>query len=228
MTKIQIRCGVRLMVVVFDIASPFGVEPTNGIRLGHNDVIPHGRCWVTVNGPASRNEEAQGGVGCHPGMSLGDHRIVIVVTDEEIYRKYSEELTRFAQGLVGRVDSADIVSAAVLQSISAASWSRVTNHRAYLYRAVLNQARKTHRDRQRRWNKELRGGFEPDREVPEVRPEVLAALSALSPRQRAVIVLTYWDDLPTGEIAEFLGLSEGSVKKHLARARSKLRGVLHE
>ena len=151
-----------------------------------------------------------------------------VVTDEEIYRKYSEELARFAQGLVGRVDSADIVSAAVLQSMSAASWSQVTNHRAYLYRAILNQAKKTHRDRQRRWNKELRGGFEPHKEIPEVRPEVLTAVSALSPRQRAVIVLTYWDDLATDEIAEFLGLSEGSVKKHLARARSKLRRVLHD
>ncbi len=151
-----------------------------------------------------------------------------VASDEEIYRKYSEELTRFAQGLVGRVDSADIVSAAVLQSISAAGWPQVTNHRAYLYRAILNQARKTHRDRQRRWNKELRGGFEPHREIPEVRPEVLTAVSGLSPRQRAVIVLTYWDDLPTDEIAETLGMSEGSVKKHLARARSKLRRMLHD
>jgi len=151
-----------------------------------------------------------------------------VARDEEIYRKYSDELTRFAQGLVGRVESADIVSAAVLQSISAPSWAAVTNHRAYLYRAVLNQAKKTHRDRQRRWNKELRGGFGPDSDIPEVRPEILTAVSALSPRQRAVVVLTYWDDLPTDEIAETLGVSDGSVKKHLARARSKLRRVLDE
>ena len=151
-----------------------------------------------------------------------------VASDEEIYRKYSEELTRFAQGLVGRVESADTVSAAVLQSISAPSWAEVTNHRAYLYRAVLNQAKKTHRDRQRRWNKELRGGFEPHREIPEVRPEVLTAVSGLSPRQRAVIVLTYWDDLPPGETAEILGMSEGSAKKNLARARSKLRRMLHD
>ena len=151
-----------------------------------------------------------------------------VASNEVIYRKYSDELIRFAQGLVGRVDSADIVSAAVLQSISSPGWAAVTNHRAYLYRAVLNQARKTHRDRQRRWNKELRAGYEPDRDIAEVRPEILTAVRALSPRQRAIVVLTYWDDLSTEEIAETLGISEGSVKKHLARARSKLRRVLHE
>ena len=48
----------------------------------------------------------------------------------------------------------------------------------------------------------------------------------LSPRQRAAVVLTYWDDLPPDETAEILEMSEGSVKKHLARARSKLRMVL--
>lgn len=150
------------------------------------------------------------------------------LTDEEIYRKHAEELTRFAQGLVGRVDSADIVSAAVLQSITSAGWDSVRNHRAYLYRAVLNQARKTHRDRQRRWNKELRAGYQRQTAIPEVRPEVLRSVRALSPRQRAVIVLTYWDDLPTDETAEVLGMSTGSVKKHLARARARLREVLDD
>lgn len=148
--------------------------------------------------------------------------------DEEIYRKYSEELIRFAQGLVGRVDSADIVSAAVVQSIAAPAWPSVRNHRAYLYRAVLNQARKTHRDRQRRWNKELRAGHHNHGEMPEIRPDVLAAVRELSPRQRAVVILNYWDDMAADDIAHTLGMSTGSVKKHLARARSKLRRLLDE
>lgn len=151
-----------------------------------------------------------------------------LVSDEEIYRKYSEELIRFAQGLVGRVDSADVVSAAVLAAMSAATWPKVVNHRAYLYRAVLNQARKSHRDRQRRWAKELRGGLHSAEEIPEVRPEVLAAVKELSPRQRAVVILTYWEDLSPEQISELLDISEGSVKKHLARARTRLRRVLYE
>ena len=150
------------------------------------------------------------------------------VTDEDVYRKYAEDLIRFAQGLVGRVEASDVVSSAVVRAIGTPRWRDVSNHRAYLYRAVLNEAKKTHRDRQRRWNKELRAGYEPDREIPEVRPEILSAVKRLSPRQRAVIVLTYWEDLPLDEIAGVLKMSEGSVKQHLARARSKLRKVLDD
>lgn len=151
-----------------------------------------------------------------------------LVSDEEIYRKYSEELIRFAQGLVGRVDSADVVSAAVLAAMSTPTWPQVVNHRAYLYRAVLNQARKSDRDRRRRWAKELRSGFHSPEGIPEVRPEVLAAVKELSPRQRAVVVLTYWEDLSSEQISELLGISDGSVRKHLARARARLRSVLYE
>jgi RNA polymerase sigma factor (sigma-70 family) len=149
-----------------------------------------------------------------------------VLTDAEIYRKHADELIRFAQGLVGRVDAADVVSAAVVQSISTPKWPSVRNHRASLYRAVLNQAKKTHRDRQRRWDKELRAGAPPARPVPEVHPEVLDAIRHLSPQQRAVVVLTYWDDLAPDEVAEMLSVSEGSVRKQLARARAKLRKAL--
>ena len=148
--------------------------------------------------------------------------------DEEIYAKYADDLVRFAMGLVGRDDAADVVSAAVLRAMNGTAWSEVRNPRAYLYRAVLNQARNEHRDRQRRWDKALRtartGGTEP----PEYRPEVLEAVKRLSVRQRAVIVLTYWDDLAPVDIAARLDISEGSVRRHLARARAKLKGMLHE
>jgi RNA polymerase sigma factor (sigma-70 family) len=48
----------------------------------------------------------------------------------------------------------------------------------------------------------------------------------LGVRQRAVIVLTYWADLEPAAIADWLGVSEGSVRSHLARARANLREVL--
>lgn len=159
-------------------------------------------------------------LGCH--MSVGE------MTDEEIYRKYVDDLLRFAMGLVGRSDAPDVVSAAVLGAMSARSWPSVSNHRAYLYRAVLNQARNEHRDRQRRWDKELRSDSDGRSYMPEYRPEVLAAVKRLSVRQRAVVVLNYWEDLPADDIADRLGVSEGSVRRHLARARSKLRGMLHD
>lgn len=148
--------------------------------------------------------------------------------DEEIYAKHADDLLRFAMGLVGRSDAGDVVSAAVLRSISSKTWPDVRDHRRYLYRAVLNQARNEHRDRQRRWAKQLRAAMDEQRSMPDYRPEVLAAVRRLSLRQRAVVVLTYWDDLHPTDIAHRLGISEGAVRRHLARARSKLREMLHE
>jgi RNA polymerase sigma factor (sigma-70 family) len=52
---------------------------------------------------------------------------------------------------------------------------------------------------------------------------LLRALASLPPRQRAVLVLRYFDDLPEAEIAEVLGCSLGTVKSHCARALSRLR-----
>jgi DNA-directed RNA polymerase specialized sigma24 family protein len=41
-----------------------------------------------------------------------------------------------------------------------------------------------------------------------------------------VVYLTYWDDLTPTQIATLLHISEGSVKKQLARAREQLRRIL--
>lgn len=48
----------------------------------------------------------------------------------------------------------------------------------------------------------------------------------MSPRQRAVVHLTYWEDLTTATIAERLGVSVGTVKRHRSRAHEKLEEAL--
>ncbi|WP_314474972.1 sigma-70 family RNA polymerase sigma factor [uncultured Microbacterium sp.] len=54
------------------------------------------------------------------------------------------------------------------------------------------------------------------------RVEVLRALSVLTPAQRRIIMLTYWDGLAVGEIAELMRASEFRVRKTLGRARHRL------
>lgn len=60
----------------------------------------------------------------------------------------------------------------------------------------------------------------------EQRLEVLAALSRVPPRQRAAIVLRYWEDLPVAEVAALLKCSEGTVKSQTARGLETLRSAL--
>ncbi|MFN8157425.1 MAG: SigE family RNA polymerase sigma factor [Candidatus Nanopelagicales bacterium] len=54
------------------------------------------------------------------------------------------------------------------------------------------------------------------------RSELSAAIRALPRRQREVVVLRYFLDLTEGEIAQWLGVSPGSVKQHASRATAAL------
>lgn len=148
--------------------------------------------------------------------------------DEVIYERLAPELTRFATGLVGRDDAADVTASAFLRALASPTWPTVSNHRAYLYRTVLNEARTWARRRSQRPRREgAAAGHRSSLELPGFDPAVADAVARLGVRQRAVIVLTYWADLSPAVIAERLGISEGSVRRHLARARARLREVLH-
>ena len=60
------------------------------------------------------------------------------------------------------------------------------------------------------------------------RVDLLRALRALPVRQRQAAVLFYVADLPLHAVAEAMGVSDGAVKSHLARAREGLRVNLEE
>lgn len=154
---------------------------------------------------------------------------VVELSDAELYEKHADELTRFATVLVGPSDAPDVVSGAVLNCLSSAGWRTASNRRAYLYRAVLNEARSTRRSSARRRVREKAvNGPREMTNTGESSAEIFKAVNRLSVRQRAVVVLTYWSDLDPASIATLLGIGEGSVRRHLARARAHLREYLNE
>ncbi|MFK3678931.1 RNA polymerase sigma factor [Microbacterium sp. NPDC090218] len=71
-------------------------------------------------------------------------------------------------------------------------------------------------------------GVSGDDEQPgrQHRVEVIRALGVLTQPQRRIIMLTYWDGLAVGEIAELLRASEFRVRKTLSRAQDRLRTEL--
>lgn len=148
--------------------------------------------------------------------------------DADVYERFADELTAFATSLVGPHDAADAVSAAVIAAFSSKGWPEVTNRRAYLYRTVYNECLRLTRRRKEGAKRERLTADHRDVELPDFRPEIADAVRALSPQQRAVIVLTYWQDLTVEAVAEHLGISTGAVRKHLARARAHLRKALRD
>jgi RNA polymerase sigma factor (sigma-70 family) len=60
----------------------------------------------------------------------------------------------------------------------------------------------------------------------EARAELLDALARLTPRQRTVLVLRYFNDLTEAQTAEVLGCSPGTVKSSASRGLARLREVL--
>ena len=63
---------------------------------------------------------------------------------------------------------------------------------------------------------------EPDVQPEPLDPDLLGALRALPPRQRAAVSLHYLEDRSTSEIADLLGCSESTARVHLHRGRNAL------
>jgi RNA polymerase sigma-70 factor (sigma-E family) len=86
-------------------------------------------------------------------------------------------------------------------------------------------------ERRRMWRREVPTADLPESAIAgptsEDRLVVLEALNLVPDRQRAALVLRYWEDLSIGETAEVLGCSEGNVKSQTARGLAALRSHLN-
>jgi RNA polymerase sigma-70 factor (sigma-E family) len=110
-------------------------------------------------------------------------------------------------------------------------WNRgtvVDNADGYLHRILV---RRYLDERRRKWFGVLLGDRLPDAPAApaaavEERDALMAALRTLPPRQRAVVVLRYYDDLSVDQTAEVLGCSPGTVKSQCSRGLAALREVL--
>ena len=112
------------------------------------------------------------------------------------------------------------------------SWSRVRqveHPAAYVRKIVVNQAISWRRRRSSaeaptdRLSDRPRKGHE---ESVTLAYDVWAAILRLPARQRAVIVLRYYEDLSEAEIAAVLGMARGTVKSHANAARRALSALL--
>ncbi len=148
------------------------------------------------------------------------------MSDAEVYKKYADELVRYANALVGPSQAEDVLAAAVLNAFAATGWAAVDNKRAYLYRCVSAEAARVARTAERRMRREIRAASRSEAVDQPVDRDVRLALLALSERQRSVVYLVYWRDLTPGDAAVLLGVSQRTVERELTKARRRLEGLL--
>jgi RNA polymerase sigma-70 factor (sigma-E family) len=125
----------------------------------------------------------------------------------------------------GRTAGEDLLQAALERVLR--RWRHVSgNPEGYLRRTLYHLAVDQWRQRSRR--PEVFADIEPpphldDHETVHLRQLLLRALAQLPPRQRAVLVLRYWEGLSEAEAADVLGCSLGTVKSSASRGLERLR-----
>lgn len=142
------------------------------------------------------------------------------------YEKYADEVVRFASAVVGPSGAEDLAASAMGRVLRGSSWRSAENLRAYLFRAVTNEARSIHRSTKRRLAREAASVRDGQASDGFVRAEVLDAVRRLSVRQRAVVYMTYWLDASADEVAADLGCSVRTVERELTTARRRLEVLL--
>jgi RNA polymerase sigma-70 factor (sigma-E family) len=138
----------------------------------------------------------------------------------------SGALLRTAYLLTGNhQDAEDLVQTALVKAVP--KWGRLREHEPYVRRILVNESVSSWR--RGRWR---------ETPVPEVRDEptpgydveqkvvLRRALAQLAPRQRAVIVLRYFDDLTEAQTADALGVAVGTVKSQARDALTRLRTLV--
>ncbi|MER5930290.1 SigE family RNA polymerase sigma factor [Streptomyces sp. NPDC002054] len=140
-------------------------------------------------------------------------------------------LMRTARSLTANpCDAEDLLQTALAKTYVA--WDRIEDHRAldgYVRRALVNT-------RTSQWRKRKVDEFAceelPETEAPPaadpaeiqaLRDAMWRAVTRLPDRQRAMVVLRYYEDLSEAQTAELLGVSVGTVKSAVSRALGKLR-----
>lgn len=140
-------------------------------------------------------------------------------------------MLRFASARLGDVEAGrDAVNEAFLHALRRLSSLRDPEAlESWIWSILLNETRRHHRLRRSQPSERLDDDIDlPAPEHPRVDHDLRRLIRDLPDRQRTVLFLTYYGDLPGTRIAELLGISPVTVRTTLHQAQATLRSRLRE
>ena len=150
---------------------------------------------------------------------------------EQFLAERGGPLLRAAKLLTGSQEAAEDLLQAALERLLKHRGRIDGDPEGYLRRTLYNLAADGWRRRQtavaglRRLRADTTGGGPADAELVDLRDALVRLMLQLPARQRAVIVLRYWEGLSEAEAAELLGCSVGNVKSAASRGMARLRDL---
>ena len=157
----------------------------------------------------------------------------MILTAESRYNQWVREHYRFLMRSAWALTGSRAVAEDVVQDCFTSAWKNRTQLRQpELARAWLFQIMRRHALRHLAPGPQSLDDDENYRDIPAPDTglndhlDVVKALTRIAPIHREVLVLFYFDDMPTAQMAEALDIAPGTVLSRLARARAALKMAL--
>jgi RNA polymerase sigma-70 factor (ECF subfamily) len=157
-------------------------------------------------------------------MAKVDRAPAGVEQGERLERLYREQGARMWQAVLAFAGDPEVASDAVAESFAQAlrRGDEIRDPQRWIWRTVFRVAAGELKTRSR----SVPMTIEQTYEMEEPARELVAALSRLSERQRAAMVLHHAAGYPIREVAAIVGSTPAAVKVHLMRGRRRLRELL--
>jgi len=152
---------------------------------------------------------------------------------ETLYARYYDKVFAIARGILMDSDEAADAVQEVFTLVyrHLHRFDRRSRFSTWLFRVAVNRSiQESRKSRHRHRHVALTEAAErvaPD-EIETADPKIQAVLGRLSPSDRALLVLFYWEELSLQDIAESLGCNVNAAKTRLYRARERARVLFEE
>jgi len=146
-------------------------------------------------------------------------------TFADFYAREFSSATKLAYLLTGSRNMAEDIAQEAFIRVYPRFNEQLNNPAAYLHTTLINLCKSWHRSEARRRKHMPRLGLIDSCSTLEV-SEMLDIIGQLPYRQRVVITLRYWVNMPDSEIAQVLKCRRGTVKSLASRAHKTIRGQI--